>query len=287
MKVCGKCKIPKEESDFGRRTVAKSDGTFALKSYCKSCSNELTKESRIKNNYAITANEKAYRSEFYKKPDQAARIKKYNHQYHTDPDKKETINANRREYSKTTAGIIVGLKKANKRAKKEVTRQKLTEQLNVLLQLLQQSVVTRICTKCKIPKPTDCFRLRHRSKADGSFGLESICKDCKNEISKKYNHETKYWLTEKNKKYQKEYQKTEKFKRLRNQHQLKWLHTEGGKIIQNRSLKKYYATTKGQIKALKSQLKSAKKETTKQRLTEQLNILLQRLTDEEIKSDHV
>ena len=136
MKVCPKCKIPKSESDFGFRTVPKADGTYALKSYCKTCTKKATRKFRIENNYAISANEKAYRSEFYKRPDQSARIKKYNHLYHTDPENKEIINANRREYSKTTAGIILRLKKSIKTAKTETTKLRLTEQLNALYLIL-------------------------------------------------------------------------------------------------------------------------------------------------------
>ena len=133
MKICAKCKIEKSDSDFGLRTVPKANGTYALKSYCKICSKEAARKFRVDNNYSITANEKAYRSEFYKKPKQVERIKKYNNQYHADPDKKVIINANRREYSKTPAGIISRLKKALKTAKTETTKQRLAEQMNELL----------------------------------------------------------------------------------------------------------------------------------------------------------
>lgn len=142
------------------------------------------------------------------------------------------------------------------------------------------NIVQKTCTKCNLPKTLNNFSLRNRQNADGSYRHESWCKKCTAQSSYKKNREKKLWLTEEGKAYMREYKKTDSYKEYHKQYQYNWNHTTKGKECIKNSQKVFSESTKGKIKALKRQLKSAKKEKTKLRLTEQINALLLILANE-------
>lgn len=116
-----------------------------------------------------------------------------------------------------------------------------------------------VCTKCKEKKEDSEFPKDKNKKS----GLSSWCKECKKEPIRLHHCELR--TTEEYKAYISEYNKDYK-------------KSEHGKKVINEYNKKYYNTEKGQLNSLRKRIKQTKKDSTKQRLQEQLKQLENEIT---------
>ncbi len=122
MKVCTKCKIEKEDSSF---SIDKK--RMKLRSWCNKCVYEKVREWNIKNREKITEYQANYRKTY--------NYAQYRKQYYQNPDIADARTAYYKSYWQTPKGQIIELKKRLRNAKKESTREKLQQKINLLLLL--------------------------------------------------------------------------------------------------------------------------------------------------------
>lgn len=123
----------------------------------------------------------------------------------------------------------------------------------------------KVCTKCKSVKSDDSFYFDSARRR-----LHSWCKACQVKASSKY-------LKENREKYAGKYIESAKlkpdYKENRKKNNEKYYSSENGKNCYLKNNRKYYSSEKGKLSILRKRLAKAKKESTKQKIIEQINII--------------
>lgn len=119
MKVCSKCKVEKDLSDFGIRNRKRKDGSGYTTpiSVCKVCKYEQTNEWRSKNKEHLKESRKTYYANNKDKEiagmirwrsENAAHVKSYSKKYNESHRAERTALQNKRHAKKVSASILEG-----------------------------------------------------------------------------------------------------------------------------------------------------------------------------------